>query len=388
MAELDFILQAITSSNHANAVRWLLRLQKTTQVLISVAFIQEDGIDALRKTIIPLATKVKFFVGIRNGITSVQAIRRLLAMHGEVYAVDTGSRSPIFHPKLYLAANAKQARVVIGSANVTWAGMYDNIEASIVMQLDLLNAGDKRFVEEILGALAEMLRNHPQHVFLIRNRRHANELFRSGRLADEDVIPAPNAIGRVEKGVRDRLPRMNLIRGPRHPTRISLAKTPVEASRRPGVRLPVGAAPVARYLVWKSNALTRRDLNIPHGTRTHATGSMGLKKGAFTAIDHRHYFREQVFPDLAWTRERRPKTWERADARFELVVKNLNYGFFNLTLSHNTNKRSVSYRQKNFMTHLHWGDAKKHIAKPDLLGRTMCLYRKDVSPPEFMIEID
>ncbi len=40
------------------------------------------------------------------------------------------------------------------------------------------------------------------------------------------------------------------------------------------------------------------------------------------------------------------------------------------------------------MTQLHWGDAKAYVAKNDLLGRILYLYRKDTDPPEFMIEID
>jgi len=51
-----------------------------------------------------------------------------------------------------------------------------------------------------------------------------------------------------------------------------------------------------------------------------------------------------------------------------LVVKNLNYGVFNLKLSHLTDKNSTSYKQKNFMTQLHWGDAKQYVAKRDLLA--------------------
>ena len=73
---------------------------------------------------------------------------------------------------------------------------------------------------------------------------------------------------------------------------------------------------------------------------------------------------------------------------FQLVVKNLNYGVFKLKLSHNTDQEIRKLQQKNFMTQLHWGDAKKYIAKPDLLGRVLYLYRKDTTPPEFTIEID
>ncbi|MFZ0052573.1 MAG: phospholipase D-like domain-containing protein, partial [Desulfobaccales bacterium] len=142
MAELDFILQAVTTSNHAEAIRELLRLSKPTQVLISVAFVRESGLNAVEEAIKPLAAKVRFFVGIRNDITSIQAIKRLLAMKIELYAVDTGSRTTIFHPKLYFAASTKQAVAIIGSANLTFPGLHNNIEVSTVIKLDLSNARD------------------------------------------------------------------------------------------------------------------------------------------------------------------------------------------------------------------------------------------------------
>ena len=66
----------------------------------------------------------------------------------------------------------------------------------------------------------------------------------------------------------------------------------------------------------------------------------------------------------------------------------LQKGEFNLKISHNTNKTSVSYEQNNAMTNISWGDAKSVIAQTDLLGKTMTLYKKDTTPPEFMIVID
>jgi len=59
-----------------------------------------------------------------------------------------------------------------------------------------------------------------------------------------------------------------------------------------------------------------------------------------------------------------------------------------LKLTHNTDKKSESYKQKNSMTQVHWGTALKLVAKKDLLGRVMTLYRKDEKPPRFLIEID
>jgi len=391
MAELDFILQAVTTANHAASIRELLRLPNPTQAVMSVAFAKEAGLEAVEAAIKPLAAKAKFFVGIRNGITSIQAVKRLLAMKVELYAVDTGSRHILFHPKLYFAANANQAAVIIGSANLTFGGLHNNIELSARVKLDFANAADNKFSDDVTNAFAEMLKKHPEHVFLVKDEKHADELFESGRLADETLIPAPSTISGVKKGERDNLPRMKLTRVVRPRIKSAVAKpvAPLKPAIAPAAATRV-ARPlsVAKYLVWESRPLAERDLNIPSGAGTHATGSMGLKKGALANIDQRHYFRDQVFAHLRWTPDPPPKKWERAQAKFELVVKNLNYGLFALKLSHFTDKKSESYRQNNFMTHLHWGDAKKHVAKRDLLGRTLYRYRKDTDPPEFTIEID
>lgn len=160
MAELDFILQAVTTANHADAIRGLLGIEKPTQILVSVAFVRKSGLDALEEAIRPLTAKSKFFVGIRNDITSIQAIKHLLAMKIELYAVDTGSRNTIFHPKLYFSANEKQAIVIIGSANLTFGGLYNNIEASTIMKLDLSDPADKKFADEATNAFVEMLYKH------------------------------------------------------------------------------------------------------------------------------------------------------------------------------------------------------------------------------------
>jgi HKD family nuclease len=396
MAELDFILQAVTTANHAEAIRSLLSLHQPTQILVSVAFVRELGLDAVEAAIKPHAEVTKFFVGIRNDITSIQAIKRLLAMNVALYVVDTGSRNTIFHPKLYFAGNTEQANVVIGSANLTFGGLHNNIEASTLIRLDLSNAADDKFSKEATNVFSEMLNKHPQHVFLIKDEQHADDLFESGRLADEKVIPAPSITSGVKKGERDNLPpmKLNKIIPPRKKSSAVkgiITEKPVDdviIKLISVTDIPLAAAAPTKYLVWESKELTERDLNIPTSAGTNPTGSMGWKKGAFDDIDQRHYFREDVFSDLNWIPDKPPSKWERTQAKFELVVKNLNYGVFDLKLSHNTDTDSTSYRQKNFMTQLHWGDTKEYIAKHDLLGRILYLYRKDTHPPEFMIEID
>jgi hypothetical protein len=112
------------------------------------------------------------------------------------------------------------------------------------------------------------------------------------------------------------------------------------------------------------------------------------KKGAAEDIDQRHFFRDEAFEGLNWQTDPNIRHYERAEAVFNIVIKGLNYGAFPLKLSHNTDTHSRSYAQKNSMTQIHWGAAMRIVAKRDLLGRTMSLYRKDANPPEFLIEID
>jgi HKD family nuclease len=394
MAELNFILQAVTEANHAESIRSLLQLSTPTQILVSVAFARTKGLESIQDSIKPLATKTRFFVGIRNDITSIQVIKQLLALKLDLYAVDTGSRNTIFHPKLYLSANAANAIAIIGSANMTFGGLHNNIEVSTRMTLDLAaNAADKTFVETVLNAFDVMLATHPRHVFKIKDDKHAQQLFDEGRLADESVIVAPASGSGVKKGERDDLPPMKLVKvSPLHSTKLKAAKpkpgattkTPLPNKEPALTKPPTGV----KYLVWESKPLNERDLSIPKGSNTNPTGSMGFKKGLYDHIDQRHYFYDEVFSDLTWGKDSHGSKTLRAIAKFELVIKNISYGVFDLQLSHKTDKNSVSYKQNNFMTQLHWGNAKALIAKNDLLERSLFLYRKDTSPPEFMIEID
>ncbi len=239
MAELEFILQAVTTANHAKALRALLALPNPTEILVSVAFVKEPGLDAIEEAIKPVAAKAKFFIGIRNDITSIQAVKRLLAMKVKLYAVDTGSRSILFHPKLYLAASGSRATVIIGSANLTFGGLHNNIEVSTRVNLNLSNAADKAFRDEVTKAFDEMLKGHPQHVFLIKDNKHAEELFESGRLSDENFIPAPSSTSSVKKGDRDDLPRMKLT----HAARRRIKAPVIKAAQATKPKKPAKAIP-------------------------------------------------------------------------------------------------------------------------------------------------
>lgn len=317
---------------------------------------------------------------------------RLLELGVKVYAVDTASRSTIFHPKVFLVKGKTGAEAIIGSANMTFSGLHNNIEAGAIFTLNLTKPEDKAFWDSTIGILDGLPTRFPAHVFKVKNRKSVQALFDDGRLIDEDVVDAPIITSSVRKGDRDKLAPMKLARhvppvrkrqAVKPKSAVALASTTTAAPTSAPVVLTQ-----AFVMIWESRGLTERDLNIPSGGSTHRTGSMLWKKGAAEDIDQRHFYRDEAFASLNWLKDKTRPHLERTEASFQIVVKRLHCGTFKLKLSHNTNKTSASYKQKNSMTQIHWGPALKIVAKRDLLGRIMYLYRKDGNPPEFMIEID
>ncbi len=386
MAKIELLLQALTPQFHADTLRRLLSQRGLERFIGSVAFVQRDGVDALANELKRVAKRTVFFIGIRNNITSLQAVRRLLELRVKVFAVDTGARSPIFHPKLFVFQRKRNASVIIGSANITFSGLHNNVEAGALLSLDLRNTEDTDFLLSTIATLDGLEARFPSHVFEIPNAAAAAGLFRQGRLIDEDVVVAPVVRLTVRTGERDNLGRMPLARHPR-PARLGRHV----AARRKTVRIPSIFAPIKSaefVLIWESRELSERDLNVPSGSNTNATGSMLWKKGAADNIDQRHFFRDEVFSRLRWRPDSSRRHIERAEADFQIVVKGLNYSTFRLRLSHNTDRTSVSYGQRNSMTQIHWGPALPVVAKRDLLRRIMSLYRRNSKPPEFLIEID
>lgn len=142
-------------------------------------------------------------------------------------------------------------------------------------------------------------------------------------------------------------------------------------------------------LVWESKALTRRDLTIPNSSGTNPTGSINLDKGLLPGeVDHRHYFRENVFSDLIWENTKSSGAVVEAYAKFQLVLKGISYGEFDLRIAHTTSTTSTTYNQSNAMTRLSWGPMRPYVARADLIGRNLALYRDEADPTRFVLEID
>lgn len=381
MARLTYRFQAIRQEDaHSLALKALFDSDDIERAYIGVAYARESGVKLLHGVLSALRRRVRVFVGIRNDTTSAQALLALRRIGVDLYVVDTGRATEIFHPKVYAAIQDDSAIVITGSPNLTAGGLEGNIEASTALHLDLTEDGDREYLEDLEKVFESLPTTYPKNVIRITRTQQVTRLLQEGRVADETIrrLPTTIATGAGMGGaVREMVPRMLLARRDRVPR-------PKPHPRATSARTLEGFA-----LVWESDDLSERDLNIPSGANTNPTGSMTLRKGRTPRIDQRHYFRDELFNALTWTPDQNPAKahLETATGRFNVVIKGVSYGQRDLVVRHDTRTNSASYRQKNAMTHLRWGDLRPLIARRDLLGSQLRIYRKRGAPPAFALEL-
>jgi HKD family nuclease len=383
----NVLFQSLEPRNdHVSLLTHLLRSASLNRILMSVAFVRTSGLELIEDDLRRVRSITTLYAGIRNGVTSYQAIAGLIRMGLPVYAVDTSSPSVIFHPKLFVMLSPDSCDLIAGSANLTAGGLNDNIEVSLHVTLDRRIDAEEQLVNGVVSVLESLPTRFPNHIFRVSSLREAYHLLGQGRLVDERRV-ARSAAGATREERTDGLEAMPLQR-----RRVRRRARPLlrrGRARTPTAR-PSRSAAAELVLFWESKPLTERDLNVPSGTNTNPTGSMLLKKGSFDEIDQRHYFRDAVFPRLTWTRDVAPRRAhiERAQAEFELRIKGISYGVYTLQLSHNTLTNTRTYEQRNAMTQIHWGEARSLIASRDLLGRTLRLLGNESGVGPFVIEIE
>lgn len=222
-----FLLQAANDEDHLTPAREVFGLPGLASATISTAFMTASGLSLLAGVLEPIADKTRIFVGIRNGVTTVQAIQKALEIGCETYMVDTGSRQRIFHPKLYYARSAVRAKLLLGSANLTMGGLRTNIEASVLQEFDL--AADAAFLADLEGKLAAMIVDYPHNVIRAVDAAQLADMLRSGRLLDERKARPPEPAGSSADRALDTVPKMNL-----HTTPLYAARPPCAPGSRSG----------------------------------------------------------------------------------------------------------------------------------------------------------
>lgn len=388
MAKVKYLLQGLRADcNHEDTIKELLSpSQNYDQIIIYSAFNRSESVYFLNDELTWYGKKACVIIGIRNGSTSKQGLEALFKTGVDLYAVDTGYSTVLFHPKAYVGINhlKKYARAIIGSANFTPGGFRRNIENSCVIEFDLSDKSDQQFINEFIAGKQAFLTNYdPDNVIHIQNEDDIKKLFNDGRVVNELARKRLANVGiSTTKKIIPHMP-------------IHMKKHLQEANKAKGHLLSHTGSAILNettlvnfHEVWKSRPLSERDLTIPQKSNTNPTGSMLLKKGMYN-IDFQSYFRYEVFKNLKWSQDPSSKKtyFEYASAKFHFIIDGIEYPQYVLTIQYDKRTDTKSYKQRNGNTHLHWGAAKSLIKNRALLGKTLYLYQIDGKQDEFIIEI-
>lgn len=383
MAEVLPIFQPITAGHqHAKQVNELAGEPWITELVISSAFANSAGVRAVSAALSAVAGSTRAFIGVRNGSTTAQAVAGLLKLGIKVYGIDTATRSRIFHPKVYLATGGNRCRAIIGSANLTHAGLFNNIEAGADIRLDLTNEADKAFMNGFLDGFQDLVTNHPHHCISIISGRQIVDLMRQGLLEDERNPKTQTAFGVGKQGTQTSKAPISLPLTPSPKAKARKPKPPVAG----GGQVTISAPPTFGQLVWVKPNLPSSDLQLNQGS--NVPGVLRLTQARYQVngqtIDQKTYFRNQVFAQLNWTYNA-AKQKDVADVPISLIVAGVYVGDFDLSLSH---KSAWAAGQGNYTTGLHWASATSHIKHQGLIGRSLRLYEPANAQARFVIEIN
>ena len=153
---------------------------------IAVAWVRASGMSYLSERLANFLRHgghLSVVVGIDIHNTTRAGLQSLLDLeqHGHcetfVYPNEAGG---VFHPKIYLFRNEEEARLIVGSNNITESGLYVNVEAGLQVDTDLSSA----VIAQALDALASW-KDQTRRLAVRLDQNFLEQLVRAGYVPDE-----------------------------------------------------------------------------------------------------------------------------------------------------------------------------------------------------------
>ena len=136
---VKFISQGIESDsdNYVPAGNYINASLKEgyTRFYAFVAFVSAGGIENIKDSLLSFRDNggdIRLYVGVDMHGTSKEALQLLLDLEIPTYIVYSSNRI-VYHPKIYAFENEDNLKLLIGSSNLTVSGLYQNVEASVVL---------------------------------------------------------------------------------------------------------------------------------------------------------------------------------------------------------------------------------------------------------------
>jgi len=387
---VSFIAQGLTVEGNSVGKTVLESFSDTvfTKFSCLVAFVSSPAIQGIANIIEESKSHITDFnvvVGIDQDATSKEALELLLGLgiNSKVYYTATPI---IFHPKIYVFDSDSKCRIIIGSSNLTKAGLFQNVEASLMLDFDKPDSEGEEILNQIKTYFDTLFADSGTNIKPLSSTL-IDELFQSGIVPDR----ADNEERRKEHEITTRQAQNAEVVGrvrTLFPT-VPIQRLPEGFGRTTRVRrVPTTARTTSTTtrgaLLWEK-VLTPSDI-LQAKAGTNPTGSLRLSQARRRDIDQTTYFRQDIFGSFRWVSVRARNPTEATTVLFNVKILGVDKGNVSLEIRH---KPSLEAGQGNFTTSISWGTLSNDIRAQNLTGRTLHLYAPQQGTNEpFFIEID
>ena len=178
-------MQLRVVDNSSTGLRFVLEsgIAAADDVRLASAFVSRGGlrmIDAPLSTLASRGGSAEFLVGLDAQGTEPEAVWYLYDLctkrhNFALYCYVSGTRSSIYHPKLYLLKSGEDGTCSIGSSNLTAGGFARNVEINVV----LTGTVEESEVSDLYAAYGQ-LKFHPDRVIPDEELLHLYEKLAAG----------------------------------------------------------------------------------------------------------------------------------------------------------------------------------------------------------------
>lgn len=353
-----------------------------TQLDVVVAWAKRSGLSRLQphlETIRDRGGQMRVIVGIDEGGATHQGLELAKALFDSVHVFhDRSGRT--FHPKVYLAAGASSARLLVGSHNATAGGVYFNYEAGVESELTLPDDeallesvrdylarlyADTALCRELTDAVLSEMVGNPRYRIGDEDarRRAAPPADEPEELdADVDVVdgapPAgavPSIFGPSAEPKRTDPGAVGAAKGA--PGKRAAPAKKAAAKKASPAAQPAGTAPAGPAGLGGTGVRRRwfKKMSPTDALRNtgHSISALRLSKAKHDIV-WQTYFRYDFFDDQTWTTETSPKGFamEAATVDFTVEVDGRDLGVQPIRVDHAPHREKG---QLNVPTDLKWG---------------------------------
>lgn len=150
------------------------------------AFTKMSGINRIKNELL-IAKKnyssIKFYLGIVEKGSSMESLQFMIDNQIETWVFCT-DRQIMFHPKIYYFKGKHNSRFILGSSNLTSAGLFDNIEASTLFEFSNFDATGKKFAKQFEQYFDQILSGSHEDIQLL-DSDVLKDLINSGYVTNE-----------------------------------------------------------------------------------------------------------------------------------------------------------------------------------------------------------